>query len=72
MVLNVIQKKSSKQSLYKVSSETAVRRYSSKQVFLKISRRCFPVNIAKFLRTAFLQNPAVAVFFQFDKVTVQR
>ena len=30
------------------------------------------MNIAKFLRTAFLQNPAVAVFFQFDKVTVQR
>ena len=44
-----------------IGSETAVRRCSSKEVFLKIlkysqentQQRCFPVNIVKFSRTAF-------------------
>ena len=40
--------------LRKASSEAAVRRCSLKKVFLKISHGCFPVNIAKFLRTVFL------------------
>ena len=54
MVLNAIEKQSSKQSLRKVTSEAAVHRRLSKYVFLKIAHRCFPVNIAKFLRTVFL------------------
>ena len=62
-----IQKQSSKKSLHKISSEAAVRRYSSKKVFLKIPHRCFPVNIAKFLRAVFLQNPPVAAFFSLIK-----
>ena len=62
---------SSKQSLRKVSSETAELRYFSKYVFLNIPRRCYPVNIAKFLRTAFLQKTPGSYSFQFDKVTVQ-
>ena len=54
MVLNAIQKQSSKQSLCKVSSEAAIQGSFSKNVFLKIYHRCFPVNIAKFLRAVFL------------------
>ena len=60
-------------------SEAAVRRYFSKEIFLKtpvfesvkacnfikkrLQRKCFPVNIAKFLRTAFLQNTFGDCFF---------
>ena len=54
MVLNAIQKQTSKLSLCKVSSEAAIRKCSSKEMFLKISQKLFPVNIAKYLRTAFL------------------
>ena len=32
---------------------------------------CFPVNIAKLLRTAFLLKTSGGCFFQSDKVTVQ-
>ena len=60
-----------KQSLCKVNSKAAIRRCSSKQVLLKISHRCFPVNIAKFLRASFLYETSCGSFFQFDKVTVQ-
>ena len=56
-------------SLYKVRSEAAVCRYSSKQVFLKISHKCFPVNIAKLLRAAFLQKTCDGCFSQFGKVS---
>ena len=63
-----LQKESPKQSLPKVSSED-VHRCSSKEVFLetpqysqenifntvyRVQHRCFLVNIAKFLRKAFL------------------
>ena len=72
MVLNAIQKQSSNQSLHKVSLEAAVRRCSSKQVLLKILHRCFfPINIAKFLRTAFLQKTSNGCFFQIDKLNDQ-
>ena len=66
MDLNAIQKKSSKQSLCKVSSEAAVHRCSS-----KMSHRCFPMNMAKYLKTAFLQKTFGCCFYQLDKVTVQ-
>ena len=51
-------------------------RSSHMQMFFKIGViinfiQVFPVNIAKFLRTAFLQKPSGECFFHFDKVTVQ-
>ena len=58
MVLNAIQKQSSKQSLHKVILEAAVRKF-------------FPMNIAKFLWKFFYRKPPVAALFQFDKVIVQ-
>ena len=57
-----VQKQSSKESLPKVSSEAAVSWGFSKEVFLKISHRCFPVNIAKFYKQLFYRTPPVAVF----------
>ena len=71
MVLNAIQKQSSKQSLCKVISEAAIQRFSSKQLFLKTSHGCFLVNIAKIFRKAFLQKTSGGCFIQFDKVTIQ-
>ena len=71
MVLNAIEKQSSKQSLCKVSSEAAIPRCSSKYVFLKISHRYFHVNTAKFLITAFVYKTYDGCFFQFDAVTLQ-
>ena len=71
MVLNAIHKQSSKQSFHKVSSEATICRCSSKQLFLIILCGCFPVNIAKLLRTAFLKETSDGCFFQFDEVTVQ-
>ena len=56
-------------SLHIVRSEAAVCRYSSKQVFLKILHKCFPVNIAKFLRAAFLEKTCDGCFSQFGKVS---
>ena len=38
---------------------------------MKLQHRCFLVDIAKFLRTAFFQNTPGGYFCQFDKVTVQ-
>ena len=67
--VNAIQKQNSKQSLHKFHLEATMHRFSSKQVFLKFSHRCFPMNIAKFLRTVFLQKTSGGCFFQFDKVT---
>ena len=56
------------QSLHKVSSEAALRRCSSKQMYLNILRRCFPLNIAKFFRTAFyIENLQRLLFFSFIK-----
>ena len=65
MVLNGIEKQSSTQLHFKASLEAAVCRCFSKQVFLKISYRSFPVNLAKFFRKL------KWLLFQFDKVTVQ-
>ena len=57
-------------SFMKAFLEAALRRYSSKQVFLnnfqyseqkKLQHRCFPVNIASVLTTAFYGTPPVTV-----------
>ena len=37
----------------------------------RLQHRHFPVNIAKFVRTAFLKNTSGGCFCQFDEVTVQ-
>ena len=37
----------------------------------KLHNKCFPVNIAKFLRAVFLQNTSCGYFGQFYEVTVQ-
>ena len=92
MVLKAtLKEESPKESFPKVTSKAAVRRYSSKWVFLEIPQnsqenvcvgvsfnkveRYFPVNIAKFLQTAFLiktpfLNTSGSCFCQFDKVQV--
>ena len=37
----------------------------------RLQRRCLPVNIAKFVRTAFFYNTSRGCFCQFDEVTLQ-
>ena len=62
-------------SMIKPTTEAAVHRCSSKKMFLslkacnfikkRLQHRCFPVNIAKLLRTPFSQNTSGGCFYNY-------